>query len=223
MIKTLPPRDEAKALQQGAIVINVTSHSTDFGRSLSPFFLGPVTLPNGQTSKNVENAWQFSKVFPEHVKNNKVTPAYWDWAKKGWADTYAHRRPMGRGKLPLFALGKDENDRLGYIAGRKKLYFPLYQQAVTKVPAFEKLQALAAETQQKGQTLVLIDFDAYDHTIEKMSFEEVINYPKKLMGHGFVLAMLLSMDPTRIQQMLNSPSPSVQPPTPTSPQIGNLG
>jgi hypothetical protein len=37
-----------------------------------------------------------------------------------------------------------------------------------------------------------MDFDAYPYGC--MSFSEVLNNPDKAMGHGFVLAMLLTND-----------------------------
>ena len=37
----------------------------------------------------------------------------------------------------------------------------------------------------------LWDFDGYDYVAKRMSLNDVINEPKKKMGHAFVLAMLL--------------------------------
>jgi hypothetical protein len=36
-----------------------------------------------------------------------------------------------------------------------------------------------------------MDFDAYDHKYEKLTYEQVINDPTRKMGHAFVLAMML--------------------------------
>ena len=38
-----------------------------------------------------------------------------------------------------------------------------------------------------------MDFDAYEYGA--MSFSEVLNNTEESMGHGFVLAMLLTQDP----------------------------
>ena len=53
-----------------AVIVNTTSRSNDWSKGLSPFFLGPVDLYAGLSAKNVENAWQFAKVYPQHVDIN---------------------------------------------------------------------------------------------------------------------------------------------------------
>jgi hypothetical protein len=46
--------------------VNATSRSTKtWSRGLSPFYLGPCELHGGKYMSNImENAWQFTKVFP---------------------------------------------------------------------------------------------------------------------------------------------------------------
>src|SRR5574342_482141 len=95
------PRDKAPP---NSILINTTSRSNNWSRELSPFFLGPVKLPNGYTSLNVENAWQFSKVYKEHVDiNGNPSEAYWEWAIRGWSSEWACRYPMGKGVKPEYS------------------------------------------------------------------------------------------------------------------------
>jgi hypothetical protein len=166
--------------------INTTSRSTNWSRGLSPFFLGPVKLYGHYTSQNVENAWQFSKVYPTQVDgNNDPTLEYFAWAKKGWADTYAHRYPMGKGKKPLYSYW--DGERLLYIEARKKIYAPLYAEAVEKNDAYKQLE----EEYKKAGEIWLWDFDGYDHHKANMTYEDVLNCPTKKMGHAFVLAMML--------------------------------
>ena len=43
--------------------IDVTSHAKDVFRQCSPFVLGPIPLYGGFTSKNMENAWQYAKLY----------------------------------------------------------------------------------------------------------------------------------------------------------------
>jgi hypothetical protein len=88
-----------------SILINTTSRSDNWSKGLSPFFLGPCELYDGYTSKNVENAWQFSKVYSDHVDvNGKIRDdEYFEWALKGWNNKQAFRYPMGKGKLSLFS------------------------------------------------------------------------------------------------------------------------
>jgi hypothetical protein len=183
---------------QKEFAVNATSRGTGWERGLSPFFVGPIPLLNGEVATNLENAWQFSKAYREHVSpSGTILPAYWEWARKGWADNHAHRYPMGRGAVPLFALGKDENDRLDYIQSRKRLYGPLYLEAVKKTEAYAQLETLWNAAQENGQDLIILDFDAYDHHALGMSLQDVVNNPRRKAGHGFFLAMNLTGETNR--------------------------
>lgn len=167
-------------------MVNTTSRSTTWSKSLSPFFLGPVDLYDGKVSQNVENAWQFSKVYYNHVNSNEdPTEDYFKWAKRGWDDTYAHRYPMGKGSIPLYSYW--DGKKLDYIQARKEIYIPVYAEAVKKSHAFSILQKMTFEPVD----LYLWDFDGYNHKALNLTYDEVINDPKRKMGHGFVLAMLL--------------------------------
>jgi hypothetical protein len=155
---------------------------------LSPFYVGPVPLYAGAVvpqSVNMENAWQFSKVYSEHVGEDGVpTPAYFEWAQKGWEDTRAYRHPIGH-RAPEFSWWAGE--RLGYVEARKRIYVPLYAHAVAQTEAFRLLLSLYRE---RGE-VTLWDFDGYDHLKQGKSLREVVDDPGKRMGHAFVLAHLL--------------------------------
>lgn len=173
-------------------IINTTSKSTNWTKGLSPFYVGPIPLYGGQVAKNVENAWQFAKVYSQHVDaQQNPTNDYFNWAKKGWQDTYAHRYPMGKGAIPLYSYW--DGNKYGYIEARKKIYAPLYAKAVVKTKAFEQLVDLYLS----GDTFALLDFDGYDYLSLGMSLKDVANNPTKKMGHAFVLAELLENEPLR--------------------------
>lgn len=177
-------RDECP---EGYKCIYTTSKSKDWSKGLSPFFVGGnITLYGGFSAKNVENAWQFSKLYREFA-NEKGNPTeeYYKWAIKGWNDNYAHRYPMGKGKKPLCAIW--ENKKLNYIQSRKCIYIPIYAREVLKTSAYKKLKSLY----DSGIKIALVDFDGYNYWDEGYSMREVINNPDKKMGHAFVLAMLL--------------------------------
>jgi hypothetical protein len=173
---------------KGALTINATSRSsTQWSTGLSPFFLGPVPLYGGQIAQNVENGWQYTKVYKEHIDQNlNPTPQYFEWAREGWANHRAVRYPMGKGARPEYSYW--DGLKLGYIEARKKIYIPLYAYAVAKSQAYQKLKEIYAK-----QDVYLRDFDGYNHRKLNMSYEEVINNPKRKMGHAFVLAMLLEL------------------------------
>lgn len=176
------------------ITVNCCSNSNiDWQIDLSPFKLGPCGLyirdRKMLVSQNMENAWQFAKVYREHAtKTGKATFKYWEWAYGGWNDTKAHRYPMGKGAIPLHSLWKGE--RLGYIDARKMIYAPLYRDLVTQTQGYKELKKLV----DNEQPIVLRDFDGYDHDKLGMSLTDVLNDPKRKMGHAFVLKMLLTND-----------------------------
>jgi hypothetical protein len=55
--------------------------------------------------------------------------------------------------------------------------------------AFPQFKALREES-RKGD-IAILDYDAYDHRALGYSWDDVINDPKRKMGHGFVLAMMI--------------------------------
>lgn len=181
LITVIGPKDPAPAGY-----INTTSRSTNWSRELSPFFLGPIELYGGHVAQNCENAWQFTKVYPNFLdEEENPTPEYFAWAAKGWADTRAHRYPMGKGSIPAYSWW--DGRKLSYIEARKEIYIPLYAKAVQKTSAFQRLKKMY----QAGEDIVFFDFDAYLHRDLGMSYQEVMDCPTRKMGHAFVIAMLL--------------------------------
>lgn len=182
-------RFEKLSLGPDDIAIDTTSRAnSDF----SPFLLGPVKLPcSDEISKNMENAWQYSKVYEEFRSTYfpyDITSEYWNWRRTGFSKQFADRYPMGKGRKALFSVLKD-GTRLTYIEARKQLYIPMYSDAVVKTKSFKELKTNYQNT--KYNIIYLKDYDAYRHKDLNMSYEDVINNQNKKMGHAFVLAMLL--------------------------------
>lgn len=166
--------------------INTTSRSNNWSKGLSPFFLGPVELYDGHVAQNVENAWQYSKVYAEHAdENGDPKPEYLEWARAGWAKNSADRYPMGKGRKPLYSLWAGE--KLPYVEARKKIYCPLYAKAVENTDAFKMLKQIF----EHRENIWLWDFDGYDHHKLNMTYQDVLDCPSRKMGHAFVLAMML--------------------------------
>jgi hypothetical protein len=167
-------------------IIDTTSSSGVY-RDLSPFVLGPVRSLEGLYSQNFENLWQFSKVYPGQTQpNGNPNTDWYKWRTEGFSDKKAHRYPMGKGKIPLYSWWGEE--RLGYIDARKKIYAPIYAKYVAETESYRILEGIY----QSGISLVLKDYDAYDHLKLGMTLVDVINNPNKKMGHAFVLAMMLT-------------------------------
>lgn len=187
------PKDKAP---EGFTVINTTSKDKiDIGFKLSPFFLGPIMLYENKIAKNMENAWQFSKVYKEFADiNEDPTTQYFAWSKKGWSDNFAHRYPNGKGAIPLYSYWKTFENGLWiehkwtYIEARKNIYFPLYAKAIVKTEGYLELKKRI----ENGEKIALWDFDGYDHAKKGMSYEDVVNSPKYKCGHAFVLYGLLT-------------------------------
>jgi len=172
---------------EGALVINTCSNaSTGWQRDLSPFLIGPCDLYDGHIAQNMENAWQFQKLYKVHADDEgNPTDEYWKWAEDGWADTRAHRYPMGRGAVPLCGLWNGE--RLGYVESRKVVYGPLYVKAVLKTEGWQTLK----DIYEQEEEIWLRDWDGRKTT---QTMTEVLNDPTRKMGHSFVLKMLLTED-----------------------------
>ena len=187
-IRVISMRD---SLRSGETEVNTTSRtSVPWQLGLSPFNLGPCPLYGGRFSKNMENAWQFAKLYEEHADEYlEPTDDYWDWALGGWYDQRARRYPMGKGRKPICSLW--EGEQLNYIEARKRIYVPLYAEAVQKSHAWAVLQAYAKD----DPAVALRDFDGYDHLVAGKTLTQVLNDPNQKMGHAFVLMMLLLDDP----------------------------
>lgn len=170
-----------------ACVINTTSKATvAWQKTLSPFYLGPCPLYGDLVSHTMENAWQYSKVYEDHVDDKgEVTDEYWKWAMAGWKRKRAVRYPMGKGATPLYSLWNHR--QLDYVQARKVIYVPLYSKAVAESEGWKKLQ----ELYKTEKVIVLKDFDAYNHDKLNLTLLGVLNDPEKKMGHAFVLKMML--------------------------------
>lgn len=186
-ILVVGPRDR-KSSYSDRLVINTTSQSmNDWTREFSPFFLGPIPLYGDMTARCMENAWQYAKVYPQHVDvRGQPRDLYWQWAQMGWSARRACRYPMGRGARPAFSLW--DGQKLGYVEARKRIYVPLYRDALAQTDAFRRLVEIAKE-----RPIALWDFDGYDHRAEGVSLKDVLDDDTRPMGHAFVIkAMLLA-------------------------------
>lgn len=215
----LRPRKYAK--KEGYENIPVISLGKKPWKDLSPFFLGPIEKDNEIVSTNVENYWQFHKVWETVDKQNqkksgwkwakerhvelidgeyKVLPDYWKWREKGLMFEKAVRRPNGR-NIPLFSLF--EGERLDLIESRKRIYIPAYKNLLRKHPTY----LLLLNKLRNGEKLIIIDLDGprldlhpegRDVDIDKLNewigkekYDDGRYFP---YGHGYVVAMSLLED-----------------------------
>jgi hypothetical protein len=194
-LRIIPVVGSKKQNDPNGLYVNCTSSGNEDEKHLSPFSLGPCRLYGNFTAKRMENAWQFSKVHPLHVgPDGRPTPEYFEWAEKGWSSWKAERYPMGKGVNAKAAFHWWDGQVLTKVEARKRIYVPLYAEQVVKQPYFKGLKKVWEEEIKPDEenSLYLMDFDAYKYGT--LSLSEVLSNPEKSMGHGFVLAMLLTND-----------------------------
>lgn len=173
-------------LPSNFLEINCTSRSTTEWKELSPFMNRPIKTIEGLTAQNMENLWQFSKVYDTFLnEDGTIKPEYYTWRANGFSKKFAYRYPMGKGIKPAFILWGDK--RLTYIEARREVYFPKYSENVIYTEIYNKLKTLYLQ----GTNIAIRDFDVYKFNPEKTSIDEIINNPYKKAGHGFVLYKML--------------------------------
>jgi len=179
----------SKPLPKDAEIVDTTSGTHPDWKQLSPFILP------APPAKNMENLWQYSKVYQCHasIVNGLPREEWYKWRNDGWNNPKAVRYPMGKGVKPLYSYWNDTI--LDYITARKKIYIPEYSKNVVTTNSFQKLVELKAVCDFYHRDLVLLDYDAYDHQALGMSLIDVVNNPDKKCGHAFVLLSLLTGEP----------------------------
>lgn len=168
----------------GYKAVNCTSKSDDKYKLLSPFMTSNPYCYAGLSAKNVENAWQFSKVYPEYDDNGVPTPQWYLWRDAGFANYFAHRYPMGKGAKPLYSWWN--GNIYGYVEARKNIYAPIYENSIKDTNVFLGLK----QEYLKGTKICIQDFDTYP--LEGATYLDAINNPLKPFGHGFVIYKMLT-------------------------------
>ena len=185
MIKVISYRDPVPA---GFTEVNTTSRGPF--KDLSPFYLGPYAWWNAAGNRTVcqvfENLWQYSKVYPQHAVNGMPTQEFFEWRAQGFAKRRAERYPMGKGAKPLYSWWNES--ALSYIEARRVIYIPLYRSLVLRTKSYAMLYNWALQ----GYDIALRDFDGYDHVSQNMTLQDVIDNPKRSLGHAFIIYGLLT-------------------------------
>ena len=187
MVKICGPYDKTKFNTEK--FINTCSFNfKDTFQELSPFFLGPYTSEEGLTSKNIENYWQYSKVYKDQVNESGEPSQDWfKWRLDGFNSKRADRYPRGKEYRHNVLYSYLNGVKYDYIEAREHLYIKAYASTVSKTKAFKELKALY----DAGVDFVLFDVDGYDYLSKGKTLENVFFDKKKPMGHAFVLAMML--------------------------------
>ncbi|EFC48496.1 predicted protein [Naegleria gruberi] len=173
--------------------VNCCSGASGIFKELSPMKLGPYEYEHGSekcTITNLENLWQFSKVFPgeeEQVRNDngqltKVPNSeFFERRTKGWKDEKAHRHV--KREKPLYSWWKGE--KFNYMQARRKIYCPLYAEKVVETEAYKKLEEMV----NSGMNIQILGFDGYNY--DGKTLKECFEDTSKPFGHELVLCCLL--------------------------------
>ena len=161
------------------IVINLTSRNPDrsFSRQVSPFFVGPVTGPDGASADSLEVFWQVGKVFPHHDDGGKPSESYFEYRNEMYGKRLGEiPKPVMRHPYREFGYEADdmsywaywdkekgEYTRLSYLEARKKVYVPEYARLVAGSQALARLRELLSQ----GKKIALLDFDGFNYYCEE--------------------------------------------------------
>ena len=165
-------------------------HRTDgFGcASLSPKSIGPINHPQPglPPAQNLENFWQFSKVFPDEVDSDGEPSAlFFQRQVKGFLDPVPHRHKSL--KTPLYSVWRRQDQTLikyKYVPSRQ-FYCHYYERFALVDDNFLKLKQMIAD----GFQLQICGYDAYPVTKPLMEHYLDESAP---FGHELVLYTLLT-------------------------------
>lgn len=193
--------------EQGQIIENIWQFSKAYQ------WIPQIKMPYSSGNKKIVWEWPAET----HIDSNgNLTEEYWKWRMTGKNNPEPVRAPVGWKHLKncLFSLEKDEpisetNPKLDYIESRKKIYVPIYMNAVIKEPKFSELY----NRLRNGENLLIIEVDGphqeslnyykekygvSDDFIQNDSVEAIegnlgilLNDPKHPFGHGYSLAWTL--------------------------------
>lgn len=180
------PGDKIWPKMYGYRNINCCTSSKSFS-CLSPMKLGPIK-EKGLVSENLENFWQFSKVWKDDLdEEGNIKEEFYKRRKKAFASKKATRHVPGKkGKYCEFVLWGEE--RLDFYEAKKKIYCKLYEKYAVKTQAFKELLDMI----EGGYNIQILGYDGRDiKDISTFPYEEEMRSSEHIFGHEIVLAHLL--------------------------------
>lgn len=201
-------------------VVNITTASREWGRELSPMFVGPVDIPGvvpAVSAPNIEAAWQYSKVYWEvensdgiierHIDGRATlnpTEEWWKFARAGWSNPrFAANHPdfkswKGVLRHPVSRPPKAKQKPAPCFVwwdGRRFSYLEgrkeVYGKLYCDMIVKTKAYQRLTDMYDRGDHIALFDFDGTDHVGLGRSYESLLNDPGRPFGHGLLLCMLL--------------------------------
>jgi hypothetical protein len=178
------------------IVVNVME-DTPRWKNLSSFSLGPCETPDKLKFLNMENMWQYSKVFKHlgHIETTETDPkrvglptdSFFDWRRMGSVRRRSNLSPGGVGETPSFHYWNGLH--LSTITARKLIYIPEYVKLAKKTNSYKSLR----RAYRQGAKIALLDYDSYDVDLGVgYDWSQVIN-SERALGPAFVLSMMVEL------------------------------
>ena len=138
-------------------------------------------------------------------QTDSILPEYYNWRSTLWNTKYPIRYPNGFNGRHSCKFAVVNNERLGYIETRKRIYFDEYIRLIRVIPSYHKLLQLI----RAGSNLIIyevdvpastkkgkfgeVDFDGtYECTLAKLDI--LMKSPDAAFGHGLCLAYALLTD-----------------------------
>lgn len=169
--------------------------------SLSPMQLGPVVIDGKATAKNIENYYQFAKVFPNELLVEKVedcpcrsdfkharpSELFFTNRDKAYADPVPHRHKK-KGVTPAYSCYEDRH----YTYVESRWFYCIEMERLAKpTDAFKKLVHMY---ENDGRSLEIFGYDAYvpNGTDHESLYKHYID-PKRPFGHEMVLLTMIAL------------------------------
>lgn len=180
---------------------NLIGPSKHAAKSLSPMALGPIVDKQNNEAKLFENYWQSSKMWPTagHCLPGsgacEPSPAWYRFRARGFALDKGKRRPLPKKQYGFAQYARYNDEPMGYVESRKRIYVPLYYFLIKDLPVIGALR----ESLSRGEKIMIVDNDGPSRaqypegmpmTVE--NWRKMIDDPSLPFGHGYVVAGILA-------------------------------
>lgn len=162
----------------------------DYPDGVHPGFVAVNEQLQGAVSYNLENWWQYSKLYdvdgPFDLNYGNLPRTFLLRRAQGLGDPKPHRRALPKAKGTPVASYFDARV-FSYIPSRK-FYCTVYEALVIRTPEYQNLlQRLA-----NGENLLVIGYDGFDLPITNEAVQQAYDDPSRPFGHELVLFTMLN-------------------------------
>lgn len=168
----------SQAVPHGFKLVDVSQKGNERWRLLSPAVNSNVWCYGNLSSYCMQNAWMFSQVYADMDNNGVPKPEWYDFRDKGFRRKAAvFKLKIAGGKEPLYTYWN--NVKYKKIEARKYIYVPLYLRSIKGSQQMKQLKKMYLD----GIKLAIRDTNTYPDK----PYEEILNDPHAVFGHGMVI------------------------------------